>query len=151
VGHVPAEAAPESPVPDFYQHQAWLPATTGNGNVPAGLNGWEAWNMADYVANGGMNAALNEAVENGKKGFCWFASVVDALYPWTQYKTSTGAAPFANLFGNADITTPGKWLAASERAMLAVMAVSPDRGAVSVNAYLDSLTSGRRRTPAGSR
>jgi len=121
----------------------------GNANVPAGMNGWESWNMVDFVANGGMNAALNEAVENGKKGFCWFASVVDALYPWTQYKNSKGMAPFANLFGAADITTPGKWLAASEKAMLAVMAVSPDRGAVSVNAYLDSLNFGPTKNTGG--
>lgn len=82
-GHCPAQAAPASPVPDFYQHQAWLPATAGNANVPVGMTGWEGWNMADFVANGGMNAALNEAVENGKKGYCWYASIVDALYPWT--------------------------------------------------------------------
>ena len=113
-GHLPAQAAPASPVPDFYQHQAWLPATMGNPNVPAGINGWEDWKMADFVANGGKNAALNQAAKNGKGGFCWYASVVDALYPWTQYKASNGTTPFANLFGNADITTPGKWLGASE-------------------------------------
>lgn len=107
-GHCPAQAAPASPVPDFYQHQAWLPATIGNAaNVPAGMNGWAGWQAADYVPNGGKNAALNEAVENGKQGYCWYASIVDALYPWTQYRTSTGAAPFASLFGTADITMPG--------------------------------------------
>ena len=66
-GHVPAQAAPASPVPDFYQHQAWLPATMGNAKVPAGRNGWENWQAADYVANGALNAALNEAAENPKE------------------------------------------------------------------------------------
>jgi hypothetical protein len=142
-GHVPAEAAPASPVPDFYQHQAWLPAN------PAGMNGWEGWQAADYVANGGMNAALNEAVENGKQGYCWYASIVDALYPWTQYKTSTGAAPFANLFGNADITTPGKWVGAYESAMLAAIAAGPGSGSVSINGYLNSLNFGPTRNTGG--
>jgi len=142
-GHVPAEAAPASPVPDFYQHQAWLPAN------PAGMNGWEGWNMADFVANGGMNAALNEAVENGKKGYCWYASIVDALYPWTQYRTSTGAAPFANLFGAADITMPGKWVGAYESAMLAAIAAGPGTGSVSINGYLNSLNFGPTRNTGG--
>src|SRR5271166_2186819 len=83
-GPVAAQAAPASPVPDFYQHQAWLPAN------PAGRNGWEGWQMADYVANGGLNKALNEAAKNGAGGYCWYAGVVDALYPWTQYKDSKG-------------------------------------------------------------
>jgi hypothetical protein len=148
IGDLPAHAAPASPVPDFYQHQAWLPATMGNPNVPAGMNLWEGWNMADYVVNGGKSAALNEALENGKAGFCWFASVVDALYPWTQYRTSTGATPFANLFGNADITTAGKWLGASESAMLAVKAVGGGMGAASINGYLDSLNFGPTKNGA---
>jgi hypothetical protein len=142
-GHVPAEAAPASPVPDFYQHQAWLPAN------PAGMNGWEGWQAADYVANGGKNAALNEAVENGKQGYCWYASIVDALYPWTQYRTSTGAAPFANLFGNRDIATPGKWVSAYESAMLAAIAAGPGTGAVSINGYLNSLNFGPTRNTGG--
>lgn len=143
-----AEAAPASPVPDFYQHQAWLPATSANPNAPPGMNGWEGWNQADYVANGGKNAALNEALENPKAGFCWFASVVDALYPSTQYKDSKGMTPFANLFGNGDITTPGKWVAASNSAMLAVKAAG-GRGAVSINTYLNSLNFGPTRNTGG--
>jgi hypothetical protein len=35
VAYVPAQAAPATPVPNFYQHQAWLPAIMGNANVPA--------------------------------------------------------------------------------------------------------------------
>jgi hypothetical protein len=142
-GHCPAQAAPASPVPDFYQHQAWLPAN------PAGMNGWEGWQAADYVANGGMNAALNEAVENGKQGYCWYASIVDALYPWTQYRTSAGAAPFANLFGAADITMPGKWVGAYESAMLAAIAAGPGTGSVSINGYLNSLNFGLTRNTGG--
>jgi hypothetical protein len=147
-GHSPAEAAPASPVPDFYQHQAWLPATLKNDNVPAGIDGWEDWKAADYKVSGNENPALHEALTNGKGGFCWQTSVVDALYPWTQYKTSTGATPFANLFGNADITTPGKWIAASESAILAVNAVG-GKGAASINAYLNSLNFGPTKNTGG--
>ena len=101
------------------------------------------------MANGALNAALNEAVENPKEGYCWYASIVDALYPWTQYKTSTGATPFANLFGNADITMAGKWLGASESAMLAAIAAGPGTGSVSINAYLNSLNFGPTRNTGG--
>ena len=104
--------------------------------------------MADYVANGGLNAALNEAAENPKQGYCWYASIVDALYPWTQYRTSTGATPFANLFGNADIMTAGKWVGASESAILAAIAAG-GTGSVSVNAYLDSLNFGPTKNAGG--
>jgi hypothetical protein len=100
------------------------------------------------VASGDENPALHEALKNGKGGFCWQASVVDALYPWTQYKNSKGMTPFANLFGGADITTPGKWIAGSESAMLAVKARG-GTGAASVNAYLDSLNFGPTKNAGG--
>src|SRR5689334_16156549 len=74
-GPAAATAAPSSPVPDFYQHQAWLPATNANANAPAGRNLWEGWNQADFAANGGLNAALNEASKNGKAGVCWQTAV----------------------------------------------------------------------------
>ena len=113
------------------------------------MNGWAGWQAADYVPNGGKNAALNEAVENGKQGYCWYASIVDALYPWTQYRTSTGAAPFASLFGTADITMPGKWVGAYESAMLAAIAAGPGSGSVSINGYLNSLNFGPTRNTGG--
>ena len=151
VGQLRAQAqTPASPVANFYQHQAWLPATNANPNAPAGMNGWEGWNQADYVANGGANAALNEALSNPKEGLCWYASVVDALYSWTQYKDSKGMTPFANLFGNGDITTPGKWVAASNSAMLAAQAAAVGLPkAVTINAYLNSLNFGPTTNTGG--
>jgi hypothetical protein len=112
------------------------------------MDGWEGWKDADFVASGDKNAALNEAVKNGKAGFCWQASVVEALYPWAQYKNSKKMTPYANLFGSADITTPGKWVAAYESAMLAVKAVG-GTGAASVNGYLDSLNFGPTKNTGG--
>lgn len=148
VTYFPAQAAPASPVPDFYQHQAWLPATMGNANVPPGMDGWEGWNKDNFKANGGKNEALNEAELNGKAGFCWYAAIIDALYPWTQYKTAKGATPYAKLFGSTDITTAGKWVAASENAILAPRASGGDEG-TSVNGYLDSLNFGPTKNTGG--
>ncbi|MGO9109510.1 MAG: hypothetical protein ACLP9L_09770 [Thermoguttaceae bacterium] len=148
VGQFRAQAQPASPVPDFYQHQAWLPATNANANAPAGMNLWEGWNQADYVANGPLNAALNEAAKNPKAGYCWYTAIVDALYPWTQYKDAKGGTPFANLFGNADITTAGKWVGAANSAILAAKAAGGG-GAVSVNNYLNTLNFGPTTSTGG--
>jgi hypothetical protein len=125
-------------VPEFYQHQAWLPATTANANAPAGRSLWELWNPANFVPAAGRNAALNEAVLTGAGGFCWQTSVVDALYPWTQFTNAAGAKPFANLFGNANITTPGTWVTGFEDAVLAVRAAGGALGATSINRYLNA-------------
>lgn len=135
---VAAQAAPASAVPSFYQHQAWLPATDANANAPAGRNGWEGWNPANYVANGPLNPALNEAVRNSPGGYCWYTAVVDALYPWTQFTNAAGARPFANLFGNADISTAGSWVGGFEDAALAVRAAGGGLGQTAINAYLNA-------------
>jgi hypothetical protein len=155
VGSVRALAVPASPVPDFYQHQAWNAPTDANmknPKAPSGIDGWEGWTKAYYkMAEGGVNpganAALNELLNSVPEGFCWYAAVVDALYPWTQYKDK-GRAPFANLFGNGDITMPGKWVPASNSAMLAMKAAS-DRRAISINVYLDSLNFGPHKNTGG--
>jgi hypothetical protein len=136
---VAAQAVPPSPVPNFYQHQAWLPATAANADVPAGRNLWEGWDQANFVANGGMNAALNEAVKNGKAGFSWQTSVVDALYPWTQFTDAAGTKPFANLFGSGDITAAGTWVTGFENAVLGVKAAFGNTlGETSINGYLNT-------------
>ena len=140
----PAWAAPASPVPDFYQHQAWLPATSVNAAAPAGMNLWEKWDQADYVANGPINPAYNQALTNGKGGYCWYTAVVDALYPWTQYQTAAAATPFANLFGNANITAAGTWLPAANNAILGVKGAGG-----SINAYLNGLNFGPTANAGG--
>jgi hypothetical protein len=145
----PSPGGAREPGPRLLPAPGLASRAMGNANVPAGRNGWENWQAADYVANGALNAALNEAAENPKEGYCWYASIVDALYPWTQYKTSTGATPFTNLFGNADITMAGKWLGASESAMLAAIAAGPGTGSVSINGYLNSLNFGPTRNTGG--
>jgi hypothetical protein len=133
-----AQAAPASPVPLFYQHQAWLPATSANANAPAGANLWEGWVQANYVAAGGNNAALNEALTSPTGGYCWYASVVEALYPWTKFTAAGGGNPFADLFGNANISTAGSWIGGYEAAILGVKAAGGALGAASVNAYLNA-------------
>ena len=121
------------PVAQFYQHQAWLPATNGNAGVP-------------------QPGALGAAWETGG-GWCGPTAVTDALYPW-YVATQTVSLGTVNLFNRAgaalQITNPGggavtigtgTWVPGYESVVNAMQPII-GRPGQNINTFLNAVGSG---------